>query len=170
MNTGIQRSSATPVGARTTTSPSGRVTFAAAKKDLLRIAAAHHIPYAATASVGQPADFLRKLDRARQIDGPSFLHVFAPCPTGWGCATDSTIDLGKSVVDTGLWPLAEWDHGVLKINRAPKHFAPLNTYLDGQARFSKLRPEDIEALAVERDRRWAALRAWECELRSEQPV
>ena len=160
MNTGVQRSGATPVGARTTTSPSGRVKFSAAKKDLLRIAAAHDIPYAATASVGHPADFLRKIERASQIEGPSFLHVFAPCPTGWGCAADRTVELGKSVVDTGLWPLAEWDHGRVKINREPKTFAPLSSYLDGQARFRALGPEDISALEAGRDRNWATLRAW----------
>ncbi|WP_018607250.1 thiamine pyrophosphate-dependent enzyme [Uliginosibacterium gangwonense] len=163
MNTGIQRSSATPQGARTTTSPSGQTAFAGSKKDLLRIAAAHGIPYAATASVGHPADFLRKLDRARQIDGPSFLHVFAPCPTGWGCATDATTELGRSVVTTGLWPLLEWDHGKIRINQAPHSFAPLATYLAPQARFRGLEANQIEALAAERDRTWVALRAWERE-------
>lgn len=170
MNTGVQRSGATPVGARTTTSPSGRVTFAAAKKDLVRIAAAHGIPYAASASAGHPADFLRKLDRARRIEGPSFLHVFAPCPTGWGCAADSTADLGRSVVETGLWPLVEWDHGVVKINRQPKTFAPLETYLNGQARFARLSAEDETRITLERDRAWAALRAWERETAEAPPA
>ncbi|MFT4172850.1 MAG: thiamine pyrophosphate-dependent enzyme [Rhodocyclaceae bacterium] len=160
MNTGIQRSSATPVGARTTTSPSGRVAFPAAKKDLLRIAAAHGVDYAATASVGYPADFLRKLDRARQVQGPSFIHLFAPCPTGWGCGAERTADLGRSVVDTGLWPLAEWDHGRVSINRQPRTFAPLRDYLDGQARFRALTEDDIAALARQRDAQWAALQAW----------
>ncbi len=160
MNTGVQRSAATPVGARTTTSPSGQVTFPAVKKDLLRIAAAHGIPYAATASVGHPADFLRKVERAGQIDGPSFLHVFAPCPTGWGCPADRTIALGKSVVETGLWPLVEWDHGRVTINRQPRSFAPLSSYLDEQTRFRGLKPKDIESLMKERDSKWAALHAW----------
>jgi len=163
MNTGVQRSGATPSGARTTTSPSGQLKYPAAKKDLVRIAAAHGIPFAATASVGHPADFLRKLDRARQIDGPSFLHVFAPCPTGWGCASDTTIELGKSVVETGLWPLIEWDHGVLKINRTPKTFAPLDSYLGVQARFRNLDADDIQGLAATRDQTWQALKAWERE-------
>ncbi|MGC3965349.1 MAG: thiamine pyrophosphate-dependent enzyme [Rhodocyclaceae bacterium] len=163
MNTGIQRSSATPVGARTTTSPSGRVSFAAAKKDLLRIAAAHGIPYAATASVGYPADFLRKLDRARQVDGPAFIHLFAPCPTGWGCEAGITADLGRSVVNTGLWPLVEWDDGRVVINREPRSFDPLSSYLQGQARFRMLTPAQVDALANERDARWDALKAWQRE-------
>lgn len=112
MNTGIQKSGATPWGAKTTTSPTGFKPYRLnVKKDLLQIAAAHHVPYAATASVGQPSDLLNKLEKAASVDGPAFLHVFAPCPTGWGCASDSTVALGKSVVDTGLWPLLEYSRG-----------------------------------------------------------
>ncbi|PWC13351.1 thiamine pyrophosphate-dependent enzyme [Brenneria corticis] len=161
MNTGIQKSGATPWGARTTTSPTGftprRLNV---KKDLLQIAAAHHVPYAATASVGQPSDLLKKLEKAASVDGPAFLHVFAPCPTGWGCASDSTIALGKSVVDTGLWPLLEYQHGVLTINRNPNRFAPLESYFSAQGRFKSLTPEVLSELADARDERWRELRAW----------
>ncbi|MCL2896898.1 thiamine pyrophosphate-dependent enzyme [Brenneria tiliae] len=161
MNTGIQKSGATPWGARTTTSPTGftprRLNV---KKDLLQIAAAHHVPYAATASVGQPSDLLKKLEKAASVDGPAFLHVFAPCPTGWGCASDSTIALGKSVVDTGLWPLLEYQHGVLTINRNPNRFAPLESYFSSQGRFKSLTPDVLGELADARDERWRELRAW----------
>ncbi|MCL2894558.1 thiamine pyrophosphate-dependent enzyme [Brenneria tiliae] len=161
MNTGIQKSGATPWGARTTTSPTGftprRLNV---KKDLLQIAAAHHVPYAATASVGQPSDLLKKLEKAASVDGPAFLHVFAPCPTGWGCASDSTIALGKSVVDTGLWPLLEYQHGVLTINRNPNRFAPLESYFSSQGRFKSLTPDVLSELADARDERWRELRAW----------
>lgn len=161
MNTGIQKSGATPWGAKTTTSPTGFKPYRLnVKKDLLQIAAAHHVPYAATASVGQPSDLLKKLEKAASVDGPAFLHVFAPCPTGWGCASDSTIALGKSVVDTGLWPLLEYQQGVLTINRNPNRFAPLESYFSGQGRFKSLDPDLLGALAVARDERWRELRAW----------
>jgi pyruvate ferredoxin oxidoreductase beta subunit len=167
MNTGVQKSGATPWGARTSTSSAGfRPPFAgAAKKNLLRIAAAHGIPYAATASVGHPADFLRKIQKAASVDGPSFLHVYAPCPTGWGCDASATIRLGKSVVDTGLWPLAEWDNGRLRITRTPAVFDPLPSYLGEQGRFRKLDAADLSGIEAWRDQAWRELRAWERETR-----
>lgn len=164
MNTGVQKSGATPWGARTSTSTAGfRPPLAGTKKDLLRIAAAHGIPYAATASVGHPADFLKKIQKAAAVDGPAFLHVYAPCPTGWGCASDSTIRLGKAVVDTGLWPLAEWADGRLTLTRKPARFDPLDSYLGEQGRFRTLSAADIDAVAAFRDAQWARMLAWERE-------
>ena len=164
MNTGVQKSGATPWGARTSTSVDGfRPPAIGTKKDLLRIAAAHGIPYAATASVGHPADFIRKIQKAGAVDGPSFLHVFAPCPTGWGCESDSTIRLGKSVVDTGLWPLAEWENGTLTITRKPAKFDPLQSYLAEQGRFRNIDDAEVAALERSRDETWRLLRAWERE-------
>ena len=161
MNTGIQKSGATPFGAGTTTSPGGyRPELDAPKKDLIRIAAAHGIPYAATATVGHANDFLSKVQKASQVDGPAFLHVFAPCPTGWGCESDSAIRLGKSVVATGLWPLLEWEQGRLAINRDPRQFAPLESYTLGQARFRALTAADLTRIEGIRDRHWQGLRAW----------
>lgn len=160
MNTGIQKSGATPWGARTTTSPGGfRPLQINPKKDLLQIAAAHHVPYAVTASVGHPADLLKKLQKAASVDGPAFLHVFAPCPTGWGCSSDSTIALGKSVVETGLWPLLEYEEGVLTINREPRQFEPLEHYFAQQARFKSVDAATLAELAAARDQRWQQLRA-----------
>lgn len=164
MNTGVQKSGATPWGARTSTSASGfRPSIIGTKKDLLRIAAAHGIPYAATASVGHPADFLKKVQKAAAVQGPSFLHVYAPCPTGWGCESDATIRLGKSVVDTGLWPLAEWENGSLTITRKPAAFDPLQTYFGEQGRFRSIDAESIAAIEGDRDETWRQLRAWERE-------
>jgi len=164
MNTGVQKSGATPWGARTSTSADGfRPPAVGTKKDLLRIAAAHGIPYAATASVGHPADFIRKIQKAGAVDGPSFLHVFAPCPTGWGCESDSTIRLGKAVVETGLWPLAEWESGSLTITRNPTKFDPLQSYLGEQGRFRNIDDAGIAALERSRDEAWRQLRAWERE-------
>jgi len=161
MNTGVQKSGATPWGARTTTSPSGfKPSRLNAKKDLLQIAAAHNVPYAATASVGHPADLLKKLQKAARVDGPAFLHVFAPCPTGWGCSSDSTIALGKSVVETGLWPLLEYEEGRLTINREPRQFEPLESYFADQARFKSVEAATLAELAMDRDQRWQQLRAW----------
>ncbi|MCG5501336.1 thiamine pyrophosphate-dependent enzyme [Ectothiorhodospira lacustris] len=161
MNTGIQKSGATPWGARTTTSPGGfRPSLSDPKKDLLRIAMAHGIPYAATGSVGYPSDLLKKIQRASQVDGPSFLHVFAPCPTGWGCGSDTAIQLGKGVVDTGLWPLLEWDGKALTISRTINRFAPLEDYLRLQRRFASVTPEEISAAETARDERWRELRRW----------
>ncbi len=161
MNTGIQKSSATPWGARTTTSPAGfRPRPSDPKKDLLRIAMAHGIPYAATGSVGYPSDLLKKIERASQIDGPSFLHVFAPCPTGWGCGSDTTIQLGKGAVDSGLWPLLEWNGKTLSISRKPRRFAPLADYFGLQRRFASLTSEEIAAVEASRDQRWEELHQW----------
>ena len=164
MNTGVQKSGATPWGAKTSTSTAGfRPGTGAPKKDLLRIAAAHGIPYAATASVGHPADFLKKIQKAAAVDGPSFLHVYAPCPTGWGCNSDATIRLGKSVVGSGLWPLVEWDHGTLNITRDLAKFAPLRDYLGEQARFTTLSEAEIASLGHSRDAAWKQLRQWKKE-------
>ncbi|WP_263772933.1 hypothetical protein [Propionivibrio soli] len=89
--------------------------------------------------------------------------MYAPCPTGWGCESDATIPLGKSVVDTGLWPLAEWENGSLTITRKPSAFDPLQTYFGEQGRFRSVDAESIAAIERNRDETWRQLRAWECE-------
>ena len=124
MNTGIQKSSLTPFGAKTTTTPAGSNVHGCLteKKNLFEIVAAHGIPYAATASVGYIQDFMRKVEKAKSIKGTKFIHIIAPCPTGWGCAVDDTIDIAKEIVDCGLWFLAEYEGGSFKLNRNPKQF------------------------------------------------
>jgi len=160
MNTGVQKSGLTPYGTKTTTTPAGKNLPGAVrpKKNLFEIIAAHEIPYAATASVGYPEDFLAKLEKAKKTDGPSFIHVMAPCPTGWGTPSEITIDLGKEAVDCGLWYLAEYEQGTYKLNRNPKTFSPIEAYLKRQGRFSHLKAAEINALTLQRDAKWERIR------------
>nr|MCR5016197.1 pyruvate synthase subunit beta [Ruminococcus sp.] len=125
MNTGIQKSGLTPFGARTTTTPAGANIHGnlRPKKNMFEIAAAHDIPYAATASVGYLTDFIRKVEKASQIKGTKYIHVIAPCPTGWGIQPDETVEIAKEVVDCGLWYLAEYENGEFTLNHRPKDFS-----------------------------------------------
>jgi len=114
--------------------------------------------------VGYIQDFLNKINKAKSVDGTSYIHVFAPCPTGWGTPTNSAIDLGKDVVDCGLWYLAEWENGEFILNKNPKEFASVRDYLSSQGRFRHLRDEDIEQIVRERDRKWEIIRkSWRTE-------
>ncbi len=161
MNTGIQKSGLTPYGTKTTTTPAGRNIHGSTrpKKNIFEIIAAHEIPYAATASVGYPEDFLAKLATAKAIDGPSFIHVLAPCPTGWGTETEESIAIGKEAVDCGLWYLAEYRDGRFTLNRNPKQFSPVRDYLAKQSRFAHLQEEDIAHITRQRDLKWGRIRA-----------
>jgi len=160
MNTGVQKSGLTPFGARTSTTPAGKRVRGSVtrKKNMFEVVAAHGIDYAATASVGYPQDFLNKVNKAKSVNGTSYIHVFAPCPTGWGAETDLSIELAKEVVDCGLWYLAEYEDEQFRLNRNPKEFTPVQSYLEKQARFRHLLPEDVEHITRERDRRWARIR------------
>ena len=160
MNTGVQKSGLTPFGARTTTTPAGqhlRGTLTQ-KKNLFEIVAAHGIEYAATASVGYPQDYLNKINKAKSVSGTSYIHVFAPCPTGWGSASEVSIELAKEIVDCGLWYLAEFEHGEFRLNRNPQQFTPIKNYFEKQGRFKHLRPEDLERITRDRDRHWERIR------------
>ncbi|WP_130862603.1 thiamine pyrophosphate-dependent enzyme [Bacilliculturomica massiliensis] len=160
MNTGIQKSGLTPYGTKTTNSPAGKNIHGSTspKKRIFEIVAAHGIPYAATANVGYPEDFLMKLEKAKNCDGPSFIHVMAPCPTGWQTPSDSLIDIGKEAVDCGLWYLAEYENGEFKLNKNPKEFTPLKDYIRKQGRFSHLDDDDLKHIEEERDATWARIR------------
>ena len=159
MNTGVQRSGLTPSGARTTTTPSGCA--ATHKKNLLEIVAAHGIPYAATASVGHAQDFIAKVKKAGAVDGPAFLHVFAPCPTGWGISSDSSLDIAREAVDCGLWVLAEYENGEYRVNRRPRPDASVGDYLKRQGRFKHLTDADVQELTRDRDALWERIeRQW----------
>jgi pyruvate ferredoxin oxidoreductase beta subunit len=140
MNTGVQRSSATPVGAATMTSPSGKLAWGKErpKKDLAAIALAHDIPYVATASIAYPKDLIRKVKQALAIPGPKVLEVHCPCPIGWGFDPARTIEVAKLAVQTGLVPLYEAGHGrPLKARRIAKRL-PVAEYLRPQSRFRHL--------------------------------
>ena len=160
MNTGIQKSGLTPFGAKTTTTPAGQNMRGSItqKKNMFEIVAAHGIDYAATASIGYIQDFLNKVQKASQVEGTSYIHVFAPCPTGWGTPVDSAIDIAKEVVDTGLWYLAEYENDEFTLNKNPKAFSPIENYLKQQSRFKHLKEEDIQRIIDSRDRKWERIR------------
>ena len=156
MNTGIQKSSLTPFGARTTTTPAGKNIRGnlRPKKNLFEIIAAHDIPYAATASVGFLPDFMNKVEKATKIQGTKFIHVIAPCPTGWGVKTDETVEVAKEIVESGLWYLAEYEDGKFHLSYRPKEFSSVEDYLRRQSRFRHLTNEDIEEIIAGRDAKW----------------
>jgi pyruvate ferredoxin oxidoreductase beta subunit len=135
-NTGIQRSGLTPYDANTTTSPSGLESFGnpRPKKPMPEIAKAHGIPYVATASVGFPQDLQKKVKKAIGIKGPKYLQIHVPCPLGWAHSPDSTYKIAKLAVETGLYPIIEYENGVLVGVRkiTPK---PVEEYLKPQRRF-----------------------------------
>lgn len=160
MNTGIQKSSLTPFGARTTTTPAGNNIHGnlRPKKNMFEIVAAHGITYAATASVGYLNDFIRKVEKASKIHGTKYIHVIAPCPTGWGIATDETIESAKEIVDCGLWYLAEYEDGEFILNFAPKDFSDTKNYLKKQGRFKHLTEDDMQIIQDSRDAKWNFIR------------
>ena len=160
MNTGVQKSGLTPYGMKTTNTPSGSRIHGSqsSKKRMFEIVAAHGIPYAATASLGYPEDYLVKVEKAMNTDGTSYIHVMAPCPTGWGTASDVTVDIGKEAVDCGLWYLAEFENGKFTVNRDPKEFASVEDYLKKQSRFANLDAHDLERIIAERDATWQRIR------------
>ena len=148
MNTGIQRSSATPYGASTTTSPAGKISIGQTswKKNMPAIVAAHNIPYVATVSPSYPFDLLRKIEKAKNTKGPAYIHVFAVCPTGWRTPTNSAIEMGKLAVSTGVFPLYEIENGKYTINVKPSRLRPVEDYLKVQGRFRHLTPDVIQQI------------------------
>ncbi len=156
MNTGVQRSGSTPLGAATTTSPAGKVSFGEdrPKKDMPRIVAAHNIPYVATASVAFPLDYMEKVRKALEVKGPAYIHVLAPCPPGWGYDSAKTIELARLAVDTGMWILYEIENGKERITYKPTVKKPVEEYLRAQKRFRHLSKDIIQRIQEEIDKRW----------------
>jgi len=157
MNTGIQRSSATPKHAWTTTTPA-RNPKEEPKKDIMAIMAAHKIPYAATATVAYPEDMIRKFKKAREIRGLRFFHILAPCPVGWRVPPEYTIQLSRLAVQTRYFPLYEVENGekwhlTMKVPK-PK---PVAEFLKLQGRFRHLTDEQVAEIQAEVDRRWEEL-------------
>ncbi|ADG13990.1 pyruvate synthase subunit PorB [Methanocaldococcus infernus] len=148
MNTGIQRSSETPLFAATTTSPAGKVWKGEdkPKKDMPMIMAAHGVPYVATACISYPEDFMRKVKKALSIEGPKFIHVLQPCTTGWGYPPDKTIEIGRLAVETGVFPLYEIEYGEFRLTYKPAKRKPVKEYIRMQKRFRHLTDEDIEKI------------------------
>jgi len=163
MNTGIQRSSATPLGADTTTCPAGSVIPGKQRqrKNLTKIMAAHDIPYVAQASPSHWQDLFRKVQKAHEIKGPKFINVIAPCNRGWRSRTDDAIQLSRLAVNTCYWPLYEIENGVTKITVTPKEKVPVTEFLKPQGRFKHLFSPENEGLLKQVqddiDREWEKL-------------
>lgn len=159
MNTGIQRSSLTPYGATTTTTPAGTHMHGnfRDKKDLFAIALAHGISYAATASIGYAEDFMQKVQTAKGIRGTKYIHVIAPCPTGWGVETEDMVDIAREVVDCGLFVVQEAIDGVRRVTKRRKAQASVRDHLKRQRRFAHLTDEDIAGIAQKSDAIWTLI-------------
>ena len=146
MNTGIQRSSGTPMGASTTTAPAGKVSIGQKtwKKNMPEIMAAHNIPYVATVCPSYPLDFVRKFEKARSIEGPSYIHCFSVCPTGWRTPTHTAVSMGRLAVEAGVFPLYEIENGHYRISPdMPKKLRPITDYFKPQGRFRHLTSDEI---------------------------
>jgi len=161
MNTGVQWSSLTPYGAITATGPVPEVMQERDhnKKDLFGIAIAHNIPYAATACTSYPLDFMEKVSKAANTNGPAFIHVLTPCPTGWGYPEDKTIEIGRLAVESGMWYLCEYQNGKIRFTYRPEKKVPVSEYLSLQSRFRRMKPEHITQLQSMVDKRLAAIEA-----------
>ncbi len=163
MNTGIQRSSATPTGAATTTSPVGKAIVGKTqiRKNLTEIVAGHRIPYIAQASPSNWRDLIRKARKAFETDGPAFLNVIQPCIPGWRFEPPLAIEMARLAVESCYWPLYEIENGEYKVNYQPKAKLPLTDFIKGQGRFGHLlRPANADVLARLQesvDREWELL-------------
>jgi len=160
MNTGIQRSSATPFGASTTTSPAGKVIPGQTtwKKNMPAIAAAHNIPYVATACSSYPEDLFEKAVRAVETPGPAYVHVLSVCPTGWRIPPASAIKYGRLAVESGVFPLYEVKNGAYELSKDFPKLLPLKEYFKGQGRFRHLTEEMVKQIQERVTREWEALK------------
>lgn len=148
MNTGIQRSSSTPFGASTTTAPSGKKSIGqhTQKKNMPAIAAAHNIPYVATTTSSHPFDIITKIQKARKIKGPSYIHILSVCPTGWRSPSNQTITMGRLAVETGIFPVYEIENGRYTLNFDYPKLRPVEDYLKLQGRFRHLTKEQVNEI------------------------
>ena len=160
MNTGMQRSSATPKGAETSTSPAGTKIPGKPehRKDLTGIMAAHNIPYVAQTTPAHWRDLVIKAKKALDAEGPAFLNILAPCPRGWRMPPEETIEICRLAADTCYWPLFEVEDGQYKVTYKPREKKPVSDWLKKQGRFRHLFREEnesiIEELQQEVDRYW----------------
>ncbi len=151
MNTGNQRSSATPFGANTETSPVGKNSFGKMqkRKDLMAIVAAHHVKYAAQANVALIHDLRRKARKAFAVKGPKFLDVFAPCQNNWKFPTSEYVNVAKLATETNFWPLYEIENGKYKITWKTDKPKPIEEFLKTQGRFKHLFTEKNKEIIAE---------------------
>jgi len=156
MNTGIQRSSSTPYGAWTTTTP-GQEWKKMRKKNIVEALVAHRIPYAATANIAFPEDMMRKVQKAKEIKGARFLHVFASCPIGWRIPSEISVKIARMAVQTNIFPLYEVEGGVkYTINHTPKEY-PVREYFKLQGRFKHLTDSDLAQIQEMVNEDWELL-------------
>jgi len=164
MNTGIQRCSSTPFAASTTTSPAGKVSIGKKekKKPIAAIVAAHDIPYTATATIAKYNDLKKKVKKAVDTEGPSFIQIFSPCPTGWRHPSDMSVELSRMAVETGVFPLWELegsDMNKINVTYWPKERKPVEEYLKMQGRFRHLfkpekRTDILDEIQKDVDEKW----------------
>lgn len=161
MNTGIQRSSATPFGAHTTTSPAGTEVKGKMQemKDLTEIMISHNIAYAAQGSPHNWSDLTKKFEKALSVEGPTFINVLSPCPLGWGSDPAKSIEIAKLAVDSLLWPLYEYENGKYKVNYKPRKVKDIEEFLFTQTRFKHLKNEKelIEEMKRQINTKWESL-------------
>jgi len=160
MNTGIQRSSSTPFGASTTTSPAGKmkqgqITW---KKNMAAIAAAHNIAYVATACPSYPLDLIQKVRKAADLQGAAYIHILSVCPTGWRSAPELSITLGRLAVETGVFPLYEVEHGRYRLSLDFPKLKPIKEYIKHQGRFRHMTKEMIEEIEQRIQKEYEQLR------------
>lgn len=154
MNTGVQRSGSTPYGAETTTTPVGvdRNFKKQQKKIVADIMMAQGVPYVATATIAYPEDLIRKVNNAKKIKGPKFIQVLSPCPTGWYFPPEKSVEISRLAVQSGIFPLYEYQNGVLKVAKQSTKVS-IRDYIEAQSRFSHLDDSDIEQIQETVDRR-----------------
>lgn len=156
MNTGIQRSSATPLMSWTTTTPNSALKETP-KKDIMQIMSAHRIPYAATASPAYPEDFLMKMRKAKEIKGLRFIHILSSCPPGWKFPSELSVKIARLAVETKIFPLYEVEKGRKYTLTVKPKGLPVSEYLKLQGRFAHLTNEDIQVIQKNVDEEWRVL-------------
>ena len=160
MNTGVQRSSSTPLFASTTSTPVGVIWKGKGqrRKNMVLIMAAHRIPYIATASLAYLPDLARKIRRAAEVTregrGLAYIHVQQPCATGWYFPPEKTVEVGRLAVQTGAWPLIEIEDGALRLSLKPRELKPVSEYLGLQRRFRHLTGDQVETIQTEVTKDW----------------
>jgi pyruvate ferredoxin oxidoreductase beta subunit len=160
MNTGIQRSSSTPYGAWTTTAPVGKRSIGQMtwKKNMPEIVVAHRIPYVATACPSYPLDLMEKVQKGLETEGPAYLHILSVCPTGWRCAPEETIEIGRLAVETGVFPLYEVINGEYRMSVDFPVLRPVKDYLQRQGRFRHLTEKDVDRIQARVEEDYSKLR------------
>jgi pyruvate ferredoxin oxidoreductase beta subunit len=153
MNTGIQRSSSTPYGAATTTSPAGKKSIGQStqKKNMPEIAVAHGTPYVATCSPAFPIDLMNKVKKASLVPGPAYLHIYSPCPTGWRCGIEESVEMARLAVQSKVFPLYEVIDGVFYLSRKVAKPKPVSEYFKPQRRFRHLTEAEVAKIQAKTD-------------------